>query len=343
MKQWNEIQGEVLEACKQSRDMEEFLAKVGTLREQYTSYDSLQKAWKRWGLPSIREVLGTGLKLNIPKDLLPPKVDNAYSVNEKAPKNLLILPDIHVPVHSRVALSAVMAFIRDVKPQRIVQLGDFVDFYSISSFNKEPERLFNFGGTIHQEVQATKVIWNELLANSEQVDFIPGNHEQRLERLIQANIGLYDHPALELRSILEVPEKVVVHDYNTKLRIGNTVISHGDKLLNVKQAPMYLAKRVLDKYPHQNSFYGHYHCLDVYRGVTYDVYDQPTTHMSACLGHLADTKRQTYVTDPKWCHGFGFLEFWREGNKDRFTAHILEIINGAFSFGGKVYDGRRLQ
>lgn len=343
MKAWSEIQEEVIEACKQSGDLDTLLAKVSQARNQYTTYDSLQKVWKRWGLPSITEVLGTNIRFTVPKDVVPPKEpDSTYYVNQKTPASLTIIPDIHFPTHSPTALAAVIAFLRDIKPERVVQLGDAYDMYSISSFPRAPERVFSFGATIHQEVQSAKEFWTELLGISKSVDFLPGNHEQRIERLIQANIGLFGHPNFELRSILEIPEAIVVHDYGAKLRIGNCVITHGDRLLNVKGAPIYLAKKVLEKYPHQNTFLGHFHTIDIRRSVTYDVYDQAATHMAACIGHLSDTKKQTYISDPNWMHGFAHLEFWQEGGKDRFTVHIIEIVNGSFMFAGQKYDGRRL-
>jgi len=66
--------------------------------------------------------------------------------------------------------------------------------------------------------------------------------------------------------------------------------------------------------------------------------------MAASIGHLSDPNKQTWINDPPWQQGFCLIEHWvsPEG-KHRYTPHVIEIVNHEFSFGGKLYSGRKCQ
>jgi hypothetical protein len=170
------------------------------------------------------------------------------------------------------------------------------------------------------------------------VDFLPGNHEERLHRnVVEANPALHEHPALELANILQLPAGVRCHPYGHKLRVGNLVLCHGDKLLNNLERRKHGAAAVLAKYPNQHTIYGHTHRIESYGNVVYND-DRPRTFTAWNVGWLGDYRQADYVEDPSWRQGFAFVEFWRDPEgRERFTFQQLEFVDGRFSWGGKVY------
>jgi hypothetical protein len=94
----------------------------------------------------------------------------------------LIIPDTHRPFHHVKAYNLMMEVAAFINPKHIYFLGDYADFYSISSHQRDP-RVFSM---LMDEVV-------DVLAGLEEIDqvfpdakkvFIEGNHEYRLERYL---------------------------------------------------------------------------------------------------------------------------------------------------------------
>jgi hypothetical protein len=71
----------------------------------------------------------------------------------------------------------------------------------------------------------------------------------------------------------------------------------------------------------------------------WDEHGKPHEYIAINSGHLSDTRRQLYVSEPDWQTGFTILEYWTEAGKQRYTPHVVPIVDGAFRFAGKVYRG----
>jgi predicted phosphodiesterase len=262
-----------------------------------------------------------------------PKLNRA---EEAPPRSLLIIPDIHVPVHHERAVDAMLEFATDVKPGMTVQLGDFYDVYGISSFLKHPKRMREKGGTLHEEAQAGRSIWLALLDASDDVRFLPGNHEFRVEReIVCNNPALFEHPALDLRGMFEIPDAVKVYPYDTKLKVGNINISHGHKLRG--SLNKYSAANVLANYPNEVNVYGHGHRIDGCERTVYNA-DRPRYYGAFQIGWLGDYTKAEYTVDPNWQLGFMYVEFWQDDEgRTRFTPHQIRAVDGAFMFAGRRY------
>lgn len=115
----------------------------------------------------------------------------------------LIIPDCHIPYHDRKAFKLLKKVILDLKKQidELVILGDFVDFYWVSSHQKDPRVLL----TLMDEVEEANQIldWiDEHLPQTKKV-FLEGNHETRLERyLLQSAPALFG--VTESRTLLKL-------------------------------------------------------------------------------------------------------------------------------------------
>ena len=99
----------------------------------------------------------------------------------RALKRIFFLPDAHVPHHSTAAFQIAIRACKRFDPDILVVLGDFADFYSVSSHDKDPART----QLLSIEVRAVR----SCLAQLEALDvkrkiFLMGNHEYRLQRYL---------------------------------------------------------------------------------------------------------------------------------------------------------------
>lgn len=247
-----------------------------------------------------------------------------------SPRTLIVIPDIHFPYEDKRAVQALIEFCYDKRPDRAVQLGDAYDFYSVSNFPKKP----GVETSIYADALSGLGFWRNLIETCGRVDFLPGNHEERIEKQVWANHpSLASHPAVSLRNILMLPEQVVVHPYGAKLVVEDILICHGDNLKG--QRSKYPAANVLANYPNQHTVFGHLHRIDCAEKVVFN-YDKARTYMSRCIGWLGDQSQPafSYAPDASWQHGFLWVEFLPDG---KFSAYQIEMFDGRFSFGGKVY------
>jgi UDP-2,3-diacylglucosamine pyrophosphatase LpxH len=53
---------------------------------------------------------------------------------------LVCLGDQHIPYLNRKAHGIIIKFLKDIKPDKIILLGDLIDFWEISHFDKDPSR-----------------------------------------------------------------------------------------------------------------------------------------------------------------------------------------------------------
>ena len=97
-------------------------------------------------------------------------------------RKVFVIPDVHVPYHDKKAWGLTLEVIKDLKPDVVVSIGDFADFYAVSSFDKDPSRRLN----LKWEVDCINKELDRLcqVAKNSQVVFLEGNHEDRLRRYL---------------------------------------------------------------------------------------------------------------------------------------------------------------
>ncbi len=95
---------------------------------------------------------------------------------------IIIVNDTQIPFQDPKTLQAVHKFWDDFGPDLEVYNGDIIDFYSISSFDKNPTRAFK----LQDELDDTYAwLFSRAEANpSARRIFIEGNHEDRLRRFL---------------------------------------------------------------------------------------------------------------------------------------------------------------
>lgn len=94
----------------------------------------------------------------------------------------LLYGDSHFPHQDDAALAVVQAIAEAEKPNVLIHVGDGIDCYKLSSFNKNPARLHDFQDEldmyrVHLEQMA------QICPDAERY-VLEGNHEQRLEKIL---------------------------------------------------------------------------------------------------------------------------------------------------------------
>lgn len=347
---------EVTKLAKASVDREDLRRKVEEFAGENVSADMLRNGWKRWEskgeAPPLGEAIGGGskakaadkpTKIVYPPGTKPPEplVDSQVSQTEDLPRTMLCDGDLHYPIHDPYVEAAKLKFLADLKPDCYVNVGDMYDFYPISSHDKDAGRFADGSAFLQQEFDSAQPYWKEVTKYTKgKIHLILGNHENRLNRLINANIGLFKLDAFEWKKMAAIPDRVTVHKYGTQLRVGPMTFEHGDRI-GGRFGVAHPANWFLQNKGARNVLFGHTHRAEVKHRTIFDETGEQHTYVAINQGHGSHVPDQTYIYEPNWQHSITYLEFWKEGVKPRFTAYPIIIVNGRFSFGGKVYDGGR--
>lgn len=223
----------------------------------------------------------------------------------------IVLSDIHFPYHDDKALKAVYKFLEQHPADTIILNGDILDFYDVSSFDKDPDRINSLQG----EINLAQKFFSKLrdLSFDSRIIFVKGNHEQRLERYLKKHPELYSLDVLKLPNLLGLNEINI--EYKDKgFKLGSLKIIHGDM---VRKFSAYTARGELEKHD-SSGISSHTH-----RGGAY-YYRTPERYLawfeSFCLCDL----NPEYIDEPNWQQGFlyGYVE------KDSFAVTPIPIVDG---------------
>lgn len=233
-------------------------------------------------------------------------------------KTFLVVPDIHVPFHCRKYIKLVTKIIKHINPDGLVQLGDALDAFQISTYSKDPSRR----NLLAEDIEDYKQILNEWARNLKphsHIHLLCGNHEQRLERYIASNCrdlhGLV--PGWKTLLGIDIRNKVGQHHWHwhpyhkwNSCQIGDCVLMHGFYF------NQHVAATCLQKY-RTNVIFGHTHRLQF-------IHDG--THWACSLGHGSDendTAHQPTPTGWKQCLGLLHVD-----HKGKTKLDIIEVNDG---------------
>jgi predicted phosphodiesterase len=220
----------------------------------------------------------------------------------------LIFPtDEHHPFQDNRALSVAHQIAQDFNPDLRIAGSDGMDFYSISRFDKNPERLseFRLQEEINSWIRGQKD-WRSATPHAKAF-FLKGNHEDRWRRLLWSNPNIAGLDVLQLPHLLRLKELDIFWEKdkglngNTELNLyGKLLLKHGEI---VRKFSGYSAKAELEKEMHAISvIHGHTH-----RGGTYYVTTRSgvvTAQEGFCLCNL----EPEYVQHPNWQQGMVVAE-----------------------------------
>lgn len=106
----------------------------------------------------------------------------AIKTTKNAAFTAVVYGDTHVPFHDPAAVKVVQGIAKDVKPDVLLNVGDLVDAWQISRFDKDPTRKDSLQDNIDEARQHLHEM-AQVVPKSRRV-LLEGNHENRLGRLI---------------------------------------------------------------------------------------------------------------------------------------------------------------
>lgn len=240
-------------------------------------------------------------------------------------QKVVVIPDIHAPYEDYRALHGVYKFIKDYKPDKVVQLGDMVDFYALSKFDKDPSRILSLQG----EIDVARYHLKELRkVHKGSITMLEGNHEMRLMKYLRANPEM-----ASLKSVNTVPALLGLKDFNVDYKksemINSVLFKHGNL---VRSNSAYTAKGEFDS-EGTSGVSGHTHRLG-----THYVTNRSGQHAWFEMGHICEPKAAEYMEGkvPNWQQGFGVMEYNK--GKKVWQVHQIPIINNSFIVANKLYE-----
>jgi UDP-2,3-diacylglucosamine pyrophosphatase LpxH len=238
---------------------------------------------------------------------------------------VVVAGDFHLPFHHRQAVHNWIAFLRDTRPDVVILNGDILDCHAISSFSKAPN-----GPLLKDELELGRALLQQIrgaVGPSAELVYMEGNHEQRLQRRLLENPGLYGLPELHLKSLLRLDEVKASHlSYGEVWSKGALCVRHGDR---VSAASASTARQELERGGFDHVIIGHVHRVGWFhkRGAI--------RHQQALEnGGFFDRSQCEYEANPNWQNGFCvvMLEDGPQGRVHMQPVHVCEE-DGSFWWG----------
>jgi predicted phosphodiesterase len=253
-------------------------------------------------------------KFNLPK---PNRRMSREPLVLSGPRRILMLSDIHVPFHDVKAIAAAIDFGQQENATDIWLNGDLLDFYSLSSFEKDPrERRF----ADELEMAASLVDAVSTAFPKANVWAKMGNHENRFDRYMTARAPeLLGVPAFSLERVLSDAGMNVnyVDDWRVS-RFGKLFVVHGHEIGRGGGGGH--PARWLHMRTQHSSVCGHFHRTSEF--TSKDINGKIQTSWS--LGCLCDLSPD-YMQHNQWNHGFAFVDVRKTGT---FHFQNLRIVDG---------------
>lgn len=245
----------------------------------------------------------------------------------------LFLSDIHFPTHNEVILNShngkLWSLLKNVKYEKIIQIGDLVCFDDFSSHEPIPGKAPDTLKTFELVEDFNKKLRKS--APKAQIIYVEGNHEIRLERyLVRKAPHLLPLGCLSIPSLFQLEKHGIQwKPYRSRLFLDGLKVTHGTLC---RPDSGNSARAELKKAKHNTGVSGHCHRLGF-------VKENDVAWME--LGHLADPdySRHSYLgdSDANWNAGFGEGFCYENDGKKHWILKPIEIQNNMFVVDGKLY------
>lgn len=235
--------------------------------------------------------------------------------------------DLHIPHQDRDVVRVVLAFLKEWRPTFVGLVGDVVDFYALSKFDKDPNRKLQLQDDLdHLDRFLTDL--RETVGPDCKVVYVEGNHEARLKAFLWRNPEFCNLRILQPGSLLDLDKHNIEWVPQSRVyRHHGFIITHGTK---VRAHSSYSAKAEFDRWG-SSGLSGHTHRAGMYRRRTWDVdavwYE---------LGCLCELNPEYVVGAPDWQHGFAIGEFIN--GDQRFQITPVAVPNRKILWNGKLFE-----
>jgi hypothetical protein len=233
-----------------------------------------------------------------------------------------------VPSHDKRAVACALAAVKDIRPDEVCIIGDFMDTVAPARWSKGTAA--EYAGTLQHEVTAAKSLLTEIRTHYDgKLTFISGNHEDRIKKYLHTVAPAFVGLMPSLGELLEF-EQFEVQEKGARYPIApNTLAIHGNKLCSTQQGAGQSAFK--ERMRHGRSIVqGHSHRL----GIGWDSQEKDRFWLEA--GHLMEPGKAHYLDFPgvvNWTQGFGLLEL----HKGHVFPSVHAIQSGTTCVAGQVY------
>ena len=134
---------------------------------------------------------------------------------------------VHVPYQDNKALEALYAVLRRERPQYVVCLGDLLDCYDLSPYDRNPEK----GQPIADEIKGARDFLSRVRSITPRSShfYLPGNHEKRLHKyLVRQAPAVSRFASLRLENVLGLSDIGWAFRGEHSEIVRNWLFCHGD-------------------------------------------------------------------------------------------------------------------
>lgn len=236
-------------------------------------------------------------------------------------ERILYLSDIHIPYHNIEALTAAIQYGLDNRVDTVFIGGDFLDFYSLSTFERDP-RQRGFAEELETGREVLQILRREF-ANAP-IFYQLGNHEERFERYMRVKAPeLLSVDEFRIDKLLDFDKLgVELIDGKRVAKAGKLNIVHGHEFGRGGASSSVNPARGLYNRSKTSTICGHHHQTSEHTEQDLNG-DIVTTWSSGCLCELSPD----YMPINRWNHGFAFIEV--DHHHGWFKVSNKRILNGA--------------
>lgn len=265
-----------------------------------------------------------GFTLAIPDEASIPKYTaKAIKITDEEREVVLTLCDAHIPFEDPKAMQIAFGFAKHLQPKVIV-IGEWLDAYQLSKFDKDPKRLF----TLQSDLDKCVMYLRELrrICPKSRIISVKCNHHDRLEKFLRTRAPeLHGLRSLKLAALLHYSE-LGIEEMDT-FTYNNIVWLHGSV---IRKYSGFTAKAEFDKNG-QSVCSQHTH-----RGACYYERKRGGFFMameSGCLCDLSPEYMEGSVAN--WIQGVSVVAF--EKNSGRYYGTFIPILDNKLMWGGRSF------
>jgi len=243
--------------------------------------------------------------------------------------------DLHYPQFHKATWEAILDYVKQNPPDEFVFGGDQLDLRCISHHTKN-QPLYRVRRGYKNDLEGfERVVLKPLeaaLPKTCKKIWIKGNHEDWERQLVEEQPELED-AVNHVQQLQLLERRWNIIELGHSYMLGKLAVCHGEILSGFgAQAGTYPAKKAADMYG-RSVLAGHSHSPQMFTKVS------PVDHTQKYQGHIAPivgSKNPDYARNRPnaWINGFVIIEVQPDNN---FNLYSVNIINGRFSFAGKVY------
>lgn len=232
-----------------------------------------------------------------------------------------------IPLHDLKAIKAMLAFVRDFKPDYFILGGDALDCGAISHHNKNKPGNIEGLRLLNDAQELREAVLDPIESYSKNLIFITGNHCDWLNDLT------IETPALEglidVASLLKLEKWKVIPQGGT-YNLGKLTFLHGDTIVGGEHC----AKAAVINYE-RNVRFGHFHSFSTYTKTS--PIEQKLSKTGICVPCLCSKGPKYGEGKPnRWAQGF---LYGYTGPKGYFNDYVVVITDGQCIVNGKLYHG----